>query len=187
MSAIDVINQKAFDEGIAKFRNIIYEEMRSHMVDLMFSLINALPRYHSYQNITGNAYTSNAAGLYFNGQLTDIVLAADALSLKPPVRIKMTRNEGGGHIKVDPSYDGPAMEVSTTKFVKTDRETGIEGVKEFLRGVKPSCTNGWSVILANGIEYAEILAKINAHDLLSDTFLSAPDIFKNCVKGGWLK
>lgn len=131
-------------------------------------------------NYTGNFVNSIGVGIYIYGNFQRGYYASQEIG-KAPVMGKMTTLKSGGPRKYTfvveagrPDFQGG--ESSYTAKIKTDMRTVNKGmVEEVLKSIHPRNKNGYSIILAYSVEYAEFIENLRASTgfaLVEDEFCS---------------
>lgn len=135
-------------------------------------------------NFTGNFVNSIGVGIYIYGYFQRGYYASQEIG-KDPVMGKMTTLKSGGSRKYTFSINAghPDFQGEDSSYlakIKTDMKTVNKGmVEEVLRSIHPHNKNGYSVILAYSVEYAEFIENIRS----STGLALVEDEFSSKVKG----
>lgn len=127
-----------------------------------------------YDSFTGNTVTSYACGIYYNGDLMGIILAADGM--KKPVAKKIKK---GKRLFLKRPYEGKSRAVKGT--VKVDDFYGAESSEKFLESYRPIIKNGYAIVMTTGTEYSEYLENVRELNVLSDTQKDSIDILLSSI------
>ena len=156
-------NRAALDRGFDKARGIIRNKMLRALMGVELSLaVEAQNRYIPEKSFTGNTWTGTAVGAYADGKLVYYKTTKD-LGMQPPVHRKLRLDEVV-HLKSD--YLGRDRVIRGS--IDTDGGTSEEDAVKFLNRYSPK--SKYSVVVANGSEYAEYVESVLDGDVITGTY-----------------
>lgn len=161
-------NSAALKTGTQRAKDIIARQMLNAILIPMAD--NALDfalrkRISDGHNMTGNTVNSYVVGVFVNGQLT--YRRGSWESIPKPLTHKVYRYQAGRQ-----RWDGETQHSNfpTKGTAPHNGATEPERAIAFINSYKAS-PKGWTIVVANGVEYAEFEEKVYAADTLTGAFL----------------
>lgn len=159
--------KKKFDDVIT---NSLIDSCRGLLLD---AEVNA-----NYHNLTGNTLTSLTCGVYRMGKLKySVNIMKEDLGLEAPTNRKLSRTDVFAEFT---DYDtGKELRLYArhmAKFEPTDKKFGFQTAKRFLWEYKPEIKD--CIVLTTGTEYSEYLQGVRKLNVLTETFMTSPEILK---------
>lgn len=155
------------------FRNVqeyTKEQMLQNMFYMAVEMLNTAYEQHGFISVTGNLINSFAVGIYYKGELQQIVGAgntgiADAKrhSLKEGEKYPVSKwydavSPYNGSAKKDPVYVGE---------VGKGGQSGRTAAINKLKSIHPWKRDTYAVIMVAPMEYAEFVQEVHEHDVLT--------------------
>ena len=170
-------NEAALQRGAAKAKRLIEDHIVNQILTpLLGKLVDeATMAREESSNMTGNTVNSYGGALFVNGSLRYLYLPG---YVSAPLRGKL--KDGDVFEKEWPRWDGSAQAKSFSGS-GNDGSAEPNAIKRFLSGYKPQ-SNGYEIVIANGVEYATYQENNLNLDVLTANFdyakMFAPSMFK---------
>lgn len=130
------------------------EVFRAQMRGMLEELWSDVQLSQKYFNVTGNAATGFALGLYHNGKLVYIMSMNEAIGEKP---IRGMLKQGEVYPKGAPTFEGGKMERGFRAQTGGAKQPAYERARRWLRKYSPAYKKGFCYVLTNGITYMSYL------------------------------
>ena len=157
-----------------RIENIAYEKALALMQELAHRTVNYFKENREFYNITGNAYTSFYAAVYYKGKLKYMVRSAKGE--KAPTRVTLAEGE---KYNLPNYYDGGENDGYRGKE-GGGHQWGPNLVYGRIGKDKPSGKD-WSLVAVCPVEYAIFKDENRIFETVYSTFEALPDIFDACV------
>ncbi len=128
-------------------------------------------------NMTGNTINSYAAGVYVKGHLAWIETPSG--SIPGPLQRKLGR--GQKFFTAQQRWDGEIQENTFKGKVSNNGGKEPERSVSFLKSYK-AITDGWEVVVCNGVEYASYQENVMEIDVLTRSYDDAKFMFPTFIK-----
>lgn len=144
-------------QGVARIMKVVQNKavnaIRATLENTVDRMVADIDHYWrlQYKGVTGNAYTSVTAGVYYKGKLVHIANSGDGK--KQPTRKSLTR---GRTYNLPEYYDGDA--VVGKPFTGTEGYISGNGPtmgKAYMKSNHPAKRKTWVVLIAMPMPYAE--------------------------------
>lgn len=173
-------NATALQHGSQRAKDIIARHVLNQiLIPAAKELIQAATqsRIFAGHNMTGNTINSYAAGVYVGGSLVHIETSAG--SIPSPLRRKLGR--GQRFFAGSQRWDGEIQEHTFTAQVGSNGSMEAERSIAFLQTFRPS-PNGWTIVVCNGVEYADFQENSMNIDVLTSSFDYAKMFAQTMIK-----
>lgn len=168
-------NKQVLDKGFAKGLSMIEKVILDSLRESCMELLKQVARNRDFSGFTGQTQTSYMGGLYLNGKL--LALFNQRNWLERPRRSKIPL---GKTVHLDNPYEGAPR--SKTGEVDIDDPSGTSLSTSILKEYKAP-KKGMAIVITTGTEYSELLEAVKHLDVLTRTFMDAPDI----INKNWKK
>lgn len=144
-------------QGVARIMKVVQSKavnaIRATLENTVDQMVSDIDNYWrlQYKGVTGNAYTSVTAGVYYKGKLVHIANSGDGKN--PPTRISLTH---GRTYNLPEYYDGD--EVVGKPFTGTVGVVNGKGPamgRAYMKSSHPAKRKTWVVLIAMPMPYAE--------------------------------
>lgn len=170
-------NAAALQKGTAKAKHLIEDHMVNQiLIPMLAKLVEEAVDARNYDsNMTGNTINSYGGALFVRGSLRHLYIPDLVV---PPLRGKL--KDGDVFEKDSPRWDGDAQRKSFSGS-GNDGSAEPDAITKFLNGYK-SQSNGYEIVIANGVNYASYQETQLKLDVLTTNFdyvrMFAPSVFK---------
>ena len=172
-------NDNIIEEGLRKARIAIYNNLWECLKKTAYNLLSdAVDIYRSHNtNLTGNTFTSLAAGVYcIDRPYPEAVFAKDLFGLKDPVWHKLSK----GDVFNGEDYNGKNR--SFTGSIETDGDYGYNTSYHFLLTYKLPPDNVLGIVVCTGTESSEYLQHKRKVDVLLGCYKDSPYILEQHIR-----
>lgn len=173
-------NTAALNQGAARMRAIvdahIANEILAPAAQRLITDATQI-RTHAGHNMTGNTINSYAAGVYVRGALTHIVTSSGTI----PGPLQRKLGLGQKFHRGRQRWDGEIQKRTFTAKVATNGTTEAERCLAFIRAYKAP-KDGYSIVVCNGVEYAEYQESVRNIDVLTQNHNNAYLIIQSSFK-----
>lgn len=125
------------------------EVFRAQMRGMLEALWENAQLSQQFRNVTGNAVTGYALGLYHNGKLA-YIMSMNEVTAKP---IRGMLKQGEVYPKGAPTLGGGKMQRGFKAKEGAAKQPAYERARRWLRKFSPSYKKGFCYVLTNGITY----------------------------------
>lgn len=157
-----------------RVEKLAYDKMLAIMQELAHRTVNYFKENRTFYNITGNAYTSFYAAVYYKGNLVYMVRASKGE--KAPTRVTLAEGE---KYNLPFYYDGGENK-GYTGSVGGGHQWGPNLIYGRIGKVKSSGKD-WALVAICPVEYAVFDKENRIFETVYNTYESLPDMFDACV------
>lgn len=173
MAVLKQVHGKYSDQLFKRmFRNVedfTREQMMQNMFYMACEMLRIAYEKKDFISVTGNLINSFAVGIYYKGELQQMV-TADTMKIDPPRRRSLRKGQTypvtRWYDPVEP-YAGtkgtPAYQAETGRGGVSGREAAIRKLKE----IHPWKRDTYAVIMVAPMEYADFVQTVHEHDVLT--------------------
>lgn len=165
-------NSKVVASGFKAFKDALESKLLNALVDSAKQMLQDALARRTYKSFTGNTITSYACGIFYKGDLIQIVEQSNQMA--SPVHAKV---KNGEIVWLDNPYEGLPRSVRGKVDIVYD-VSGIETSKQLLMGAKTD-KSLFTVRMLTGTEYSQYLESKYNYNVLSDT--ASPSVVSNIV------
>lgn len=163
--------EEGFKKGLRQIETTLLVSLHWAAVELVHSALIS----RGYMGFTGNTQTSYMCGIFLEGRLREVVDLSS--ELPAPIHRKI-RN--GQYLYLEHPYEGHPR--GRQGYVDVNNMSGAETSLRFLNNYKAP-QQGLALVMTTGTEYSEFLEEMFNLDVLTRTFMRAPQIMaKNWKK-----
>lgn len=160
----------------SRIENLAYDKMLAIMQELAHRTVNYFKENRTFYNITGNAYTSFYAAVYYKGKLIYMVRASKGE--KAPTRVTLAEGEA---YNLPYYYEGDPVEGKAyVGRVGGGHQWGPNLIYGRIGKVKASGKD-WSLVAICPVEYAIFDKENRIFETVYSTYESLPNMFDSCV------
>lgn len=158
----------------SRIENLSYDRMLAIMQELAHRTVNYFKENRTFYNITGNAYTSFYAAVYYKGKLIYMVRASKGE--KAPTRVTLAEGEA---YNLPTFYDGEKNNGYKGR-IGGGHQWGPNLVYGRIGKVKASGKD-WAIVAVCPVEYAIFDDENRIFETVYSTYEALPDMFDSCV------
>ena len=155
-------NSQVVANGFKAFKQRLEQQLLKALVETAKTLLLDALDKREYQSFTGNTVTSYACGIFYKGELIQIVEQSNRMA--EPVHAKI---QNGQLVWLDNPYEGLPRSVRG-KVNITYNASGVETSKALLSSASVD-KSLYTVRMLTGTEYSQYLENVYNMNVLSDT------------------
>lgn len=175
-------NTAALNQGLQNAKKLIENHILNEIMIPIANDILMLAMTHREQNIkhnmTGNTINAYVVAVFRNGKM--VWDSNSSSQLPPPLRGKLSTKEK--YLAGNPRWDGDKQENTFEALIKTDKDTEITSATMSFVNTYRAISNGWEILVCNGVEYASFQEAAMGIDVLSNSFIDMQTWHKTYFK-----
>lgn len=164
-------NSSVLAQSHAQLKAIMRAHLGTELQRFLKALVDevTLRRRSEDHHQTGNTINAYMGVLYYNGKA--IAVASSSDKVRAPLRPKYSK---GVYLPVGlKRWSGRKRFLPYKTKIETDQSTEPQGALDFAKDFTPETPNGYTIMICNGVEYAQFQERQLNIDVLTQNYLYA--------------